>query len=91
MVTREATICNEYGIHCRPSAVIAKEAQQYSAEIRIVTSDGCEGDVKNLMALLSLGITCGQRIRIEVSGEYEDSICARIVALFETNFDFPRD
>lgn len=85
-----ATVRNEFGIHCRPSAVIAQEVRSYPGRITVRTSDGREADPRRLLELISLGIHCGESVSIEVDGPDEDRVCARLVELFETNFDFPR-
>ena len=90
MTTAYATVRNEYGIHCRPSAVIVKECQSYPGTIRVETELGDEGDAKNLMALMGLGISCGTDVTIKVEGPDEEAMAQKMVELFERNFDFPR-
>jgi phosphotransferase system HPr (HPr) family protein len=88
MIERTATIRNGQGIHCRPSAKIVTEASKYPGHIRVV-SDAGEADLRSLLSLVSLGLQEGTTIRIQVTGEDEAAVCARIVELFETQFDFP--
>ncbi len=83
-----ATIRNGQGIHCRPSAVIMKEAQKYGGTIRVLGENG-ECDCSSVIELLSLGLEKGAQIRIQCEGEDEESFCKKLVALFETEFDFP--
>ena len=89
MVERSAIIRNQMGIHCRPSAVILKQIEQYNGEIRVTKVDGTSADVRNILSLLALGLNYGDHIRIQVSGPREASCCAEMVDLFETTFDFP--
>ncbi|OGV63759.1 MAG: hypothetical protein A3K18_35190 [Lentisphaerae bacterium RIFOXYA12_64_32] len=91
MVSLEATVRNKYGIHCRPSALIAKEAQSYSGTITVTTEKHATAEAKAVLPLVGLGITCGESVLVSVSGPDEDVVCRRMVALFETNFDFKRD
>jgi phosphocarrier protein HPr len=88
MVEKTATIQNANGIHCRPSAVIIKEAQDYAGEITIIAESG-ETDLRSVISLLCLGRSEGTTITIRVSGPDEAAFCARLVVLFETLFDFP--
>jgi phosphocarrier protein len=88
MVEKTATIKNANGIHCRPSAVIIKEAQDYGGEIRVTAASG-EADLRSVISLLCLGLSEGTCITIRVSGPNEETFCARLVELFETPFDFP--
>ncbi len=45
MIELPATIRNEQGIHCRPSAVIIKAVKNYDGEIRVISEEGeCDSD-----------------------------------------------
>lgn len=90
MTQAEATVANRYGIHCRPSAVIVKEMQNYTGKIQITAKNG-DTNLTSVLGLVSLGLEPGERVRIQVDGPDEKRICQRIVELFETHFDFPRD
>lgn len=90
MTSRQATIKNEYGIHCRPSAVIATEAKELAGEITVADGRGNTADPRSIMALLSLGLTQGRDVTVTVDGPDEEGVCARLVELLETNFDFPK-
>ena len=90
MTSKNAYVINGYGIHCRPSAIIVKEARQYNADIKVIGEDGHEADAKNSLELIGLAVTQGQTVTIQVSGENEEAICDRMVELFETNYDFER-
>lgn len=91
MTTRSATIQNQRGIHCRPSAVIAKEARGFAdTALRIVTQSGKEADASQVLALISLGITCQETVTVCADGgDEEEAACNRLVDLLETHFDFP--
>ena len=90
MTKVQATIQNEYGIHVRPSAVIAKEVRDLPVSITVTHANGLTADPKAILSLISLGLTHGQIVTITVSGQDEEAVAARLVELFETNFDFPR-
>ena len=88
MVELPAIIRNSAGIHCRPSAVIIKEAMNYPGVIR-VTANSRESDLRSVMSLLALGLHQGTDITIRVSGPDEQEFCRKLVDLFQTHFDFP--
>ena len=88
MQTRQATIANAQGIHCRPSALIVKEFMGYPGTIRISNGNGgC--DVSSVMQLLSLEMNQGSKVKIEVMGDNEAVVADRLVELLQTPFDFP--
>lgn len=88
MIEKTATIQNTQGIHCRPSAVIIKEAAGYTGTI-CVTNHAHSCNLQSVMELLTLGLHKGAQITIQVSGPQEAEFCQRLVTLFETHFDFP--
>ena len=88
MIEKSATVRNDLGIHCRPSAVIIKECGRYAGQMGIGTESG-PADLRSLIALVALGLEKGARVDIRVSGPDEERVCARLVELFETHFDFP--
>lgn len=88
MTEATATIQNEQGIHCRPTARIIQEAQRFKGEMR-VTGEYGECDLRSAMGLLMLSLGKGSAIRIQVDGPGEQKFCAKLVELFEFHFDFP--
>jgi len=88
MIERTAIIRNGQGIHCRPSAKIVTEASRHPCQIRVFSEAG-EADLRSLLSLVSLGLQEGATVRIQVVGEDESVVCDQIVALFETQYDFP--
>jgi phosphotransferase system HPr (HPr) family protein len=88
MTERKAVVRNPQGIHCRPSAVIVKAAEAYEGTILIQTANG-EADCRSIMGLLCLGLEEGAELTITATGPDEANIAAKLVALFETRFDFP--
>ena len=88
MQIKHAIIANTQGIHCRPSALIVKEFQGYTGTVRISNDHG-SCDVSSVMQLLSLEMHQGSKVKIEVMGENEAATADRLVALLQTNFDFP--
>lgn len=88
MIEMPATIRNANGIHCRPSAVIAKEAMLYRGQVQVVTDAGiC--DPRSVMALITMGLHEGAQVQIRVTGPNERETCKKFVELFGRHFDFP--
>ena len=90
MVTKQTTVRNAYGIHCRPSGVIAKAAQGYDGKIEIKGPDGATAHPGSVLALLGLALTCGDTVQVTVEGPNEETMCNRLIELFDANFDFQR-
>ena len=88
MVELPATIRNEMGIHCRPSAEILKAASGYPGDILVSAPSG-HCDLHSVMGLMALALHQGTEITIRVTGPDEEEMCRKLVELFETEFDFP--
>lgn len=90
MTEASATVRNEQGIHCRPSAQIIKETEGYEGVVKVSNESG-DCDLRSVMDLLMLALGKGSVVRIEVDGPGEVEFCRKLVDLFEYHFDFPRD
>ena len=75
---------DELGLHARPAGLLVKEVQKYESTVTIF-KDEKSADARRLMALMGLGIKCGQEIRVEVSGADEDAAADGIKAFLEAN------
>ena len=80
----EYTIKDELGIHARPAGMLVKEAKKYQSKITI-TKEGKTAEASKLMAVMSLGVKCGQTVQIAVAGADEEAAAAGIQAFFEAN------
>ena len=70
-------IKDEVGIHARPAGLLVKEAKKYESEIRIV-KDAKAAAATKLMAVMGLGVKCGDIVQIEVEGAYKKAVCEEL-------------
>lgn len=77
-------IKDEVGIHARPAGLLVKEAKKYESKITI-SLDNKSAEATKLMALMGLGVKCGQTVEVSVEGTDEDAACESIRAFFESN------
>lgn len=78
----EYTIKDEVGIHARPAGMLVKEAKKYESKI-VITKEAKRAEATKLMALMGLGVKCGQTVEVEISGADEDSAYDNILKFFE--------
>ncbi len=84
----KATIKNEAGIHCRPTAEIVKAVGEYDGTVSVMAKSGsCK--VSSVLELLMLGLEMGSKITLQVEGPDEKAAAKRFKKLFQKNFDFP--
>lgn len=72
------------GIHARPAGRLVSEAKKYMSDFTI-TKEGKTVDGKKLMAVMALGVKCGQTIEVAINGEDEEKACREIQQFFEEN------
>ena len=82
MITQEITLKNEEGLHARPATEIAKNASQYSCDIKLDVN-GKEYNAKSVLNIMSAGIKNNTQIKIICDGVDEEKALAEIVELFE--------
>ena len=84
MRTFNYTIKDELGIHARPAGMLAKTAKGYESEITIGKGEKTVGCTK-LMALMGLGVKCGDTVTITINGSDEESAEKGIKEFLEAN------
>lgn len=84
MKTFEYTITDESGIHARPAGMLAKAAKLLNSEISVTKNEKTVGATK-LMALMGLGVKCGDRITITINGGNEEESFKAMEKFFKEN------
>ena len=80
----EYIIKDELGIHARPAGMLVKEAKAFASEITIKKGDKEAGCTK-LMALMGLGVKCGDVVTITINGDDEENAEKAIKEFLEKN------
>lgn len=75
------TIQDPLGIHARPAGLIVNQAKKYDCKIWIMI-DEKRADATRIMALMSLGVKCGQEIQVEIEGTDEEKACSEMLDFF---------
>ena len=84
MKTFEYTVTEPVGIHARPAGMLSREAKKYKSAI-CVTKDGKTANVLRLMALMSLGVKCGETVTVTIEGEDEATVAPLVEEFFKAN------
>lgn len=85
MKTFEYTIKDELGIHARPAGMLAKTAKALDSEVTITKGEKTVGATK-LMALMGLGVKCGDTIVVTINGGDENASENAMKQFLESNF-----
>lgn len=78
-------ITNELGLHARPAALVAKTAQNFSAEITLA-ADNRHVDAKSILDILSLAAGKGTALTIRGKGRDAEDCIRSIADLFRVQF-----
>lgn len=76
------TIQEKVGIHARPAGLLVKEVKKYQSTVTIVKGDKSVNAVK-LMALMGMGIKCGDTVTVQVEGPDEADAAAALEVFFK--------
>lgn len=74
------TIKDELGIHARPAGMLAKTAKSLNSAVTVSVGSK-SASASRLMALMGLGIKCGDTIVITIDGGNEDE-AERVIRQF---------
>ena len=84
MQTFEYIIKDEAGIHARPAGMLVKKVSELSSTVT-VTKDEKSVNASKLFAVMSLGVKCGDKITVNISGENETADAEIIKSFFSEN------
>ena len=65
--------------------LLVKEAKKYVSKI-MISKDGKSAEATKLMAVMGLGVKCGQTVEVEITGEDEVIAYDAMREFFENNF-----
>ena len=85
MKTFDFTVKEPLGIHARPAGMLTKEAKKYKSTIMLAKGEKSVNVLK-LMALMGLGVKCGDTVTVSIEGEDEETCAPVIEAFFNENF-----
>ncbi len=77
---------DEVGIHARPAGILAKEVKNFADSKITIKKGEKEAEAKKLMAVMALGVKCGDEVTVSVEGGDEDAVLEKIRKFFEDNF-----
>ena len=85
MITKEAVINNQVGLHARPATFFIQKANEFKSSIWI-EKDERRVNAKSLLGILSLGIVGGTEIKVIADGSDEQAAVNALVDLVSSGF-----
>lgn len=77
-------IQEEIGIHARPAGLLVKKAKEYDARISITCNER-SAELTKLMAIMSLGVKCGDRVTVAAEGPDAEKAAKELEEFFRSN------
>ena len=71
------TVVNQLGMHARPAGLFAKLAKEHHSRIKLYKGEQ-SADAVRVLAVMSMEIKAGDRIRITVDGEDEEEVMQQV-------------
>ncbi len=72
---QEVVVKNTHGLHARPAAIFVQIANKFDSAVKI-ERDGEVVDGKSIIAVLSLGIAKGTKVRLILEGDdAKEAVC----------------
>jgi len=78
-------VLNEQGLHARPAARLAQEAQKFDCDIRLVHG-GEEVDAKSILDILTLAAGQGSELELRAKGPEARDALAHLGSLIRNRF-----
>ena len=85
MKTFEYTITDPVGIHARPAGLLVKEIKSFAGSAVTITKGEKSVNALKLMALMQMGIKCGDTVTVSVDGGDEAAVAAALENFFKAN------
>ncbi|MBO5497234.1 MAG: HPr family phosphocarrier protein [Oscillospiraceae bacterium] len=79
------TITDPVGIHARPAGLLVKEIKGHAGSTVTISKGEKSVNALKLMALMQMGIKCGDTVNVTVEGGDEEAVAAAIENFFKAN------
>ena len=82
-------VASPVGLHARPAALFAQAAKASGCKVQLakIGADGNESplvDGASILKIMSLGIKCGESIKVQIEGESEEATAANLKSIVES-------
>ena len=75
------TVKDACGIHARPAGLLVKTVKGFASSATL-EKDGKSCDLRKLMALMGMGIKCGDTVTVKIEGADEDTAAPALEKFF---------
>lgn len=83
MVSQKIAIRLKFGLHARPAGVLAKIAQKFESDVKLIVA-GKEYNAKSIMGLLAAGIQNGAEVQFGCNGKDETEALRQVISAVQS-------
>lgn len=76
------TVKNPTGLHTRPGTEFVQLAKSFESDVSVIKGEK-EVNAKSIVKLLKVGISCGDKITLRVSGSDEENALSALTSYIE--------
>lgn len=85
----KVAIAAQVGLHARPAARFVKAAGGCGCDVRIGRPEEQDVDAKSILAVLSLGVGCGEEVVVSTEGSAATAALDMLVGILRRGDDEP--
>jgi phosphocarrier protein len=78
-------IIDPIGLHARPASQVVTAASKFEADIKIVSAEGKEANLKSIMSVMAMGVKTGEEITIIAEGSDAEAAIREIESSMKEN------
>ena len=82
----DIVIANNHGLHARPAAMFVQIANKFDSRV-VLEKDAEIVDGKSIIAILSLGVNTGMKVKLIIEGSDANEAFSELKAFLESNND----
>ena len=84
---RSVTFGSATGMHARPAAILSTAAAQSGHSVTFTGPSGAAADAASVLMLLSMGVSHGDELTIEVDGDDAERVADELASLASSELD----
>ena len=86
MISETFTIIHPQGFHARPTKIFVQAASQYPCKVNLIKGEK-KINGKSSLSMLTLGLSAGDEVTLEVDGEREEEALKELGGLLTQIFE----
>jgi phosphocarrier protein len=84
VLERIVTLVPESGLHSRPAPAFVETVQAFEADVTVGAVDGEQVSAESMLAVTSLGVASGERVRLTAEGPDAEAALDALEAVLST-------